>query len=50
MPLRKKSYVNYFNSSSQLDEVNCENSALKDRLAMLQQDVQRMEEEIIKKK
>uniref|UniRef100_A0A673XH28 Ninein-like n=1 Tax=Salmo trutta TaxID=8032 RepID=A0A673XH28_SALTR len=36
--------------SSQLDEVNCENSALKDRLAMLQQDVQRMEEEIIKKK
>ncbi|XP_055758090.1 ninein-like protein isoform X1 [Salvelinus fontinalis] len=36
--------------SSQLDEVNCENSALKDRLAMLQQDIQRMEEEIIKKK
>uniref|UniRef100_A0A8C7M307 Ninein like n=1 Tax=Oncorhynchus mykiss TaxID=8022 RepID=A0A8C7M307_ONCMY len=36
--------------SSQLDEVNCENSALKDRLAMLQQDVQRMEEEIVKKK
>ncbi|KAK6293524.1 hypothetical protein J4Q44_G00358500 [Coregonus suidteri] len=35
---------------SQLDEVNCENSALKDRLAMLQQDVQRMEEEIIQKK
>uniref|UniRef100_A0A8C7D6A1 Ninein-like n=1 Tax=Oncorhynchus kisutch TaxID=8019 RepID=A0A8C7D6A1_ONCKI len=36
--------------SSQLDEVNCENSALKDRLAMLQQDVQRMEEEIVEKK
>ncbi|CAB1343503.1 unnamed protein product, partial [Coregonus sp. 'balchen'] len=35
---------------SQLDEVNCENSALKDRLAMLQQDVQRMEEEILQKK
>uniref|UniRef100_A0A4W5PBL7 Ninein-like n=1 Tax=Hucho hucho TaxID=62062 RepID=A0A4W5PBL7_9TELE len=35
---------------SQLDKVNCENSALKDRLAMLQQDVQRLEVEIIQKK
>ncbi|XP_045576229.1 ninein-like protein isoform X3 [Salmo salar] len=35
---------------SQLDKLNCENSALKDRLAMLQQDVQRLEVEIIQKK
>ncbi|CDQ73588.1 unnamed protein product [Oncorhynchus mykiss] len=35
---------------SQLDKVNCENSALKDRLAMLQQDVQKLEVEIIQKK
>ncbi|XP_041736765.1 ninein-like protein isoform X4 [Coregonus clupeaformis] len=35
---------------SQLDKVNCENSALKDRLAMLEQDVQRLEVEIIMKK
>ncbi|XP_023863807.1 ninein-like protein isoform X2 [Salvelinus sp. IW2-2015] len=35
---------------SQLDKVNCENSALKDRLAMLQQDVQRLEVEVIQKK
>ncbi|XP_029496666.2 ninein-like protein isoform X3 [Oncorhynchus nerka] len=35
---------------SQLDKVNCENSALKDRLAILQQDVQRLEVEIIQKK
>lgn len=50
MHLRRNSYLNYFNARSQLDKLNCENSALKDRLAMLQQDVQRMEEEIIKKK
>ncbi|KAJ8014305.1 hypothetical protein DPEC_G00038870 [Dallia pectoralis] len=35
---------------TQLDMVNCENSALKDRLVMLQQEVQRLEEDIVKKK
>ncbi|XP_010894558.2 ninein-like protein isoform X1 [Esox lucius] len=35
---------------SQLDKVNCENSSLKDRLVMLQQEVQRLEEDILKKK
>ncbi|XP_046884846.1 ninein-like protein isoform X2 [Hypomesus transpacificus] len=35
---------------TQLDEVNTENTALKDRLVMLQQDVQRLEEAINKKK
>ncbi|KAL0964315.1 hypothetical protein UPYG_G00322150 [Umbra pygmaea] len=35
---------------SQLDEMNCENSALNERLAMLQQEVQRLEEDVIKKK
>ncbi|XP_066535235.1 ninein-like protein isoform X2 [Hoplias malabaricus] len=34
---------------AQLDEVNSENSALKDRLAVLQQDVTRLEEEVNKK-
>ncbi|XP_067091721.1 ninein-like protein isoform X2 [Osmerus mordax] len=35
---------------TQLDEVNTENTALKDRLVMLQQDIQRLEEGINKKK
>ncbi|XP_062319603.1 ninein-like protein isoform X3 [Osmerus eperlanus] len=35
---------------TQLDEVNTENTALKDRLVMLQQDIQRLEEVINKKK
>ncbi|XP_060781840.1 ninein-like protein isoform X5 [Neoarius graeffei] len=35
---------------AKLDEVNSENSALKDRLAVLHQDVMRLEEEVSKKK
>lgn len=35
---------------TQMDEVNTENTALKDRLAVLQQDIQRLEDEISKKK
>ncbi|XP_036429967.1 ninein-like protein isoform X2 [Colossoma macropomum] len=35
---------------AQLDEVNSENSALKDRLAVLHQDVTRLEEEVNKKR
>lgn len=37
-------------SRAELDEVNSENSALKDRLAVLHQDVMRLEEEVSKKK
>lgn len=35
---------------AKLDEVNSENSALKDRLAVLHQDVMRLEEEVSKKR
>lgn len=35
---------------AKLDEVNSENSALKDRLAMLQQEVKTLEEEVDKKR
>ncbi|KAL6487264.1 hypothetical protein MHYP_G00038900 [Metynnis hypsauchen] len=35
---------------AQLDEINSENSALKDRLAVLHQDVMRLEEEVNKKR
>ncbi|XP_036402631.1 ninein-like protein [Megalops cyprinoides] len=35
---------------TQLDEVTTENTALKDRIALLQQDVQRLEEEVDRKK
>lgn len=39
-------YILVSNSRVQLDEVTSENSALKDRLAVLQQDVKSLEEEL----
>lgn len=37
-------------SRAKLDQVNSENSALKDRLTVLHQDVMRLEEEVSKKR
>lgn len=42
--------VNCLACRTQLDAAHSENSALTDRLTMLQQDIQRLEEDIVKKK